>query len=56
MNNQEIAKKILNALELQKFADWYNAGNFDHWISGDLPTISDEQILEEIKEIFQLKD
>lgn len=51
---QTIEEKILATLESQKFADWYNTGNFDKYISGDAPTITKEEILAEIKKLFRL--
>jgi hypothetical protein len=34
--NRELLSKILSLLERQKFADWYNTGNFDAYITGDM--------------------
>lgn len=55
MDKDEVIEKILQGLTRQKFADWYNSGNFDKWISGDLPKIPDNQIQKDIAELFNLK-
>lgn len=51
---EEQAEQILSTLERQKFADWYNSGNFDNYISGDLPPVLKEQIIQDIIKLFQL--
>jgi hypothetical protein len=48
----EIAESILSRLESKRFAEWYNNGAFDHYISGDLPTVSKEEILAAVKDMF----
>ena len=48
----KILENIFQTLQRQKFADWYNNLDFDRWISGDLPKITDEAIKEQIKKIF----
>ncbi len=50
MNEDEIAEKILNTLESQRFADWYNTGKFDEYISGD--GTKKERIIGDIKRMF----
>ena len=55
MNADQQAEKILNTLELQRFADWYNSGRFNAYISGDLPTVSKEDIINDIKRMFRLE-
>jgi hypothetical protein len=58
MTPEEVANKtameILNTLEGQRFADWYNTGKFDHFIRDDLPTITQEEIIKDIKRLFRL--
>ena len=57
MNQKEIAEKIYHCLVKQRFADWYNKGNFDTHISeGEKAPhgIPKEQILTEIAELFQI--
>lgn len=51
---EEIAKSILNTLEGQRFADFYT-GSFVNYIEGaeDCPT--KQEILFEIKKLFDLK-
>ena len=48
----ELAKQILNALSKQHFADWYNNGYFDKFLTDDQPG-DEEQILKDIKRLFQ---
>ncbi len=48
------AEDILNTLEKQRFADWYNNGRFDSYICGDLPKISKEEILDDVKKMFNI--
>ena len=58
ISKEALNEIILNALETQKFADWYNNGNFDKWISGDgnliTGTPSKEQIEKDIERLFNL--
>lgn len=49
---RKLIQNILNRLSSKKFADWYNSGNFDRWISGDLPALEDEQISKDIESLF----
>jgi hypothetical protein len=51
---KEIAEKVLNMLEGQKFADWYNSGHFDAYISGDLVAPSKNDILLTIVQMLHL--
>lgn len=51
---QTIAEIILDGLEKQTFADWYNKGHFDAYISGDIPPISKEVVIADIKKLFKL--
>jgi hypothetical protein len=58
MTPEEITNKnameILNALEGRRFADWYNTGKFNAYISGELPQVTKEEIIEDIKRLFRL--
>ena len=55
MNKREIAIRILNTLEKQRFSDWYNdGGDFDRYITCDDPAPTKEQILENIEKMFNL--
>jgi hypothetical protein len=61
MNREQkaMAEKILNGLDKARFADWYTAGKFDVYISGDYPVgdprqPTKEQILEDIVSMFHL--
>jgi len=59
MEKKELAKKILQTLEGQRFADWYNdGGRFDDFITGDATGIGKiptrEEILEDIISLFHL--
>ncbi len=59
-NTNAIAEKILNGLEKQKFADWYNDGSFMDYISGTYPKEdpkcpTKEKIIEDIKRLFNLR-
>ena len=44
MEKQEIINKIFNALQKQKFADWYHQGNYDAFICGEHDAPSEEEI------------
>lgn len=51
--NEEQLQKILNLLEKQRFADWYNkGGRFDDYITGELNAPSKEEILEDLKKML----
>lgn len=59
---RQMAEKILSTLEGQRFTDWYNNGEFDAFITGDLthdlectPTQARERILEQIIRLFRLE-
>jgi hypothetical protein len=58
MNKKQIAEKILMTLEGQRFADWYNSGDFEKYITGDLNEkgirLAKEKILEQIILLFHL--
>lgn len=52
-----IARRILRGLEKQKFADWYNTGDFDNYIRGEYPDDDPRQptpasIENDIKDMF----
>jgi hypothetical protein len=51
----EVIEKILSTLSRQKFADWYNTGNFDKWITGDLPKVPQNQVKKDIAQMFDLQ-
>jgi hypothetical protein len=55
-DKRKLAEHILNRLEGQRFADWYNTGNFNDYISGSrargLPLLTREQILDDITKMF----
>ncbi len=36
MNNRETITKLIWLFQSQRFADWYNSGEFDRYITGDL--------------------
>ena len=53
------AENILLTLERQQFADWYTAGKFDTYITGEFPKgdprrPSKEDILKDIVRLFRL--
>jgi hypothetical protein len=59
MSKRTIALAILSRLESQQFADWYNSGDFDDWITGDMAyeqkitsAEAKEKILGQIEETF----
>jgi hypothetical protein len=56
MNNiqREIAEKILTMLERQRFADWYNDGQFNDFITSAEPKPSREDVLLEIVRLAKL--
>lgn len=49
-----LAKQILETLSKQTFANWYNLGRFDDYITGELPRVSEDEILSDIVELFNL--
>lgn len=61
MNKNEVVEKIFQTLQSQKFADWYNKGGFDAFISGDYdfkafpPDEMEKQVKEEITRLFNLE-
>jgi len=54
MAKQQTIEKIFQGLQRQKFADWYNTGDFDAWIQGDTPSKTDAEIKEDIAKLFNL--
>lgn len=50
---ENVAKLILEGLSRQKFADWYNTGRFDDYITGEKP-LSEQEILADIVKLFNL--
>lgn len=55
MSADDIARAIYNTLSRQKFADWYQSGDFDAHISGADSCKSREAILEDIKKLFPIE-
>lgn len=50
-----IAEAIYTHLHSQDFADWYaDEGRFGQHICGDLPAVPKEQIIADIKRMFQI--
>lgn len=47
-----IVDQILAVLTGQRFADWYTKGNFDKWITAEDKDITDDQIRQEIFNMF----
>ena len=54
MAKQQTIEKIFQGLQRQKFADWYNTGDFDKWLSGDDGAKTDAEIKEDIDRLFNL--
>lgn len=59
MNNKtftkkEVAEIIANGLEKQRFADWYNNGNFEVFITDSMGGVTKETVLSDIERIFHL--
>jgi hypothetical protein len=53
----EIAKKILNTLQSQRFSDWYNGGRFEEYLSRCGPEdelITKEEICGDIVKLFKI--
>jgi hypothetical protein len=50
---KEMVNIILNRLEGQTFADWYNNGGFDDWITGD--DKDREKIEKDVAKMFSLE-
>lgn len=44
--------KIFSMLQKQKFADYYNQGEFMQWLSGENPDITEEQAKNELKKML----
>lgn len=53
-SKREMIERIRTALTTSQFADWYNSGNFDQWISEDDDAPEDEVIDEDIARMFKL--
>lgn len=54
-----LAQKILERLDTQRFADWYNKGAFDDYVTGaypkeDLRHTTKDDILKDIVDLFKL--
>jgi len=57
MTKKQVIEKIFQALQRQKFADWYNdGGDFDQWISGAVDKPTDDEIKADIAKLFGLTD
>lgn len=60
MNKNEVVEKIFQTLQSQNFADWYNKGGFDAFISGDYdfeafsPDRMEREVKKEIEKLFHL--
>ena len=58
MTKNEKVNAILNILNKQSFADWYNdRGTFDRWVSGDYNSAKerdalDAQVRKDVAEMF----
>ena len=46
-------KQVLEMLVRQNFYEWYNKGNFDTWITGDHPKVSDDQVISDLDEMLK---
>jgi uncharacterized membrane protein len=53
IEQNDLAKKIENGLSRQTFYDWYN-DDYEKFISGDENAKSEEEIIEDIKRLFNL--
>jgi hypothetical protein len=50
-----LAEQIYHTLTLQRFSDWYgDNGNFGKHILGDLPTVTRETVINDIKRLFRI--
>jgi hypothetical protein len=51
------AQEILNVLSKQKFADWYNNGNFDNYITGEMKHDAENEkiVIIDIIKMFDLQ-
>jgi hypothetical protein len=63
MSNSELITKLIWLFQSQRFADWYNNGEFDRYITGDLEhgaKISKEdaekKIRSDIARMLQIED
>lgn len=51
---EAIAKKIFETINRQNFADWYNRGRFDDYITCEIGAPTKEQLLQDIVDLFRL--
>lgn len=51
---EPIAEKIYQTLSGSAFEDWYNTGEFDRHITGEIPTPNKAEILAQIVKLFHL--
>lgn len=57
LTTDEVAVKIEATLSSQRFANWYNKGVFDNYLTHDkLPAPTKEEILKEIIHFFRLNE
>jgi len=54
MTPDEVAERILDTLQKQKFFNWYNHDAFAEWISRVENAPTKEKILADIKDLFNL--
>jgi hypothetical protein len=53
----ELERKILNGLTKQAFFDFYSGGGlFDKWITGEDKSVTEEDVIKEIKKLFNLPE
>ncbi len=56
MTKEQVAIQVLNILESQRFADWYNMGRFDSYLTGgDINAPTKEEILIDIIKLFRFE-
>jgi hypothetical protein len=51
-NEERLLRKVFDLLQKQQFADWYNEGDFDHWLSGQIGAPDEEEIFEQFKDMI----
>lgn len=56
LTRKEKAKAIVDILSSASFAKWYNEGDFDKWITGNVPKVTDDEILEQTAKRFNLHE
>lgn len=49
----EVLEKVLRMLERQTFADWYNSGRFDTYITGGENVPSRDEILKDLSNMLE---